>query len=106
MLAGFVQRTDNVGGCTGGRYADNRILVRNIAFYQFFPAALHVVFRIFHGIAQGSVSAGYQTDNQGRRHAECRWYFGGVEYAEAAACAGAHIENASALFHAGYDLCH
>ena len=31
---------------------------------------------------------------------------GGVEHAETAACAGTHIENASALFHAGYDLCH
>ena len=46
------------------------------------------------------VAAGNEADNPARIHAECGRNLAGVEHAEAARCAGTHIEDAAATLHA------
>ena len=79
-------------------------LVVDMIFRKFFPSPVHIVLGTFYRIAQGGISTGYQSDNPGRRHSECRWYLRSVQHSQAAAGTCAHVKDASTLFHAGHNL--
>ena len=51
MFAGFVQGANDVGGGTRCGNADDGVLGRDVAFHQFLPAAVNVVFGILYRIA-------------------------------------------------------
>ena len=82
----------------------DRILICNIAFRQLFPTAVNVIFGILYRISQCSVTTGNQADNQRGGHTESRWNFRSVEYAQTSTGTRTHVEDASALFHAGHNL--
>ncbi len=66
-------------------------------------ALLGRVFGVLAGVAEGGVSAGDDALNECGRDGEGGRALGGVEYAEAAAGAGSHVEEAASLLEAGGD---
>ena len=104
MATRLTHGSDHVGGCARCGNPDHRIFRRDVVRLQFFPSACRIVFGILHRIAECRLSAGNQSDHQRIGHPERRRYLRGVEYSQPAACAGAHVKDASALLHAGYDL--
>ncbi len=104
MLAGGPQGPDDVGGSTRSGDADDGIFGVDVVFLQLFPAAVHVVLGILDRVAQGDVAAGNESDDQRGRHAERGGNLRSVEHTQPSAGAGAHVEDAAALFHAGHDL--
>ena len=71
---------------------------------QFLPSSFGVILRFLYGLAQGGVTTGDQTVEHCRRYAEGGWQLRGIEHAEAPAGACSHVEDATTLFHAGYNL--
>ena len=99
MAAALFKRAYHIGRGAGGGYAYHGVFVVDAELLQVEPALFGVVFGIFHGMTQGVVAAGYDAYHPARVHAECGRYLGSVEHAEAARCAGSHIEYASAAAH-------
>lgn len=102
VLAGLVQGADDVGRSARCGDADDGVLGGDVAFHQFFPAAVDVVFSVLHGVAQGGVASGNESDDQRVGHAEGGRNLRSVEYAQSAAGAGSHVEDAASLLHAGH----
>ena len=66
---------------------------------EVFPTLLGVVFGVLYRIAQGDVATGNDAYHPRGVHAECRRYLTGIEYAQASAGTGTHIEYTSAATH-------
>ena len=104
VFTGFPQSTNYVRGSAGSSNADNGVFFVDLVFDEFFPTSIFIIFGSFYRIAQGCIASCNQSDNPVGRHSESRRNFGSIQYSQATACAGPHIKDASALFHAGHNL--
>ena len=96
-----LQRGEVAGAALDTIEGEAGIFGVDMIFRKFFPSPVHIVLGTFYRIAQGGISTGYQSDNPGRRHSECRWYLRSVQHSQAAAGTCAHVKDTSTLFHAG-----
>ena len=93
LLVGEFEGAEDVGGSAAGGYAEDDVFGRERVGGEVGGALIGGVFRLFRGFAQGGVAAGDEADEEAGRDREGGRALASVEDAEAAAGAGADIEQ-------------
>ena len=98
QLTGIIQAAQHIGGAAAGGDAHHQIVFGQVVLLQVVPAQVPAVLRALNRLDEGLFAAGNETHHQVGGHAEGGGALGGIQHAQAAAGAGAHIKQPSALF--------